>query len=437
MIKKTSLIKWAFILLLLLVLLIIVAVLFAPDQPKVDYLAEYNRISKPAGFDPNDNAASYFDKAFEIMVEDVNDAKTLSNLWPADMNNDMLQTAKRWRDSNRQAIDYLKQGLSKKYYWKPLKADNNEILKADSTDLKGVRRAVYLLILDSKLTAQQGQIDTALHQLADVYKMGTLLAGPKLLVEQLVGTAVGYIAIQSSFQILDRTNPSPAVLEDFQQRITSLSSGHPFLVSLASERLMLDDEVQREYTGFCNMKLFSEPNVFVWRTFQIIRGYPWAEKERRKADMMYDFLDATSHKTPWQLHNEANDVDRDINEIVKGTYLLRLFAPAYGRVHKISYRVMVHTDGLITTIAVLRYKADKGSFPKDLQELVTAGYLDKLPMDPFSGKPLVYKLSGDNFILYSFAEDLDDDGGKYNPNLAKDGDGDYVFWPVQYSEKGK
>jgi hypothetical protein len=86
---------------------------------------------------------------------------------------------------------------------------------------------------------------------------------------------------------------------------------------------------------------------------------------------------------------------------------------------------------LIVTTAILRYKTETGHYPQDLQMLVTAGYLSKLPIDPFSGSPLVYKLSDNNFMLYSFAEDFKDDGGKHEPNWAENGDGDYVFWPVQ------
>jgi hypothetical protein len=52
-------------------------------------------------------------------------------------------------------------------------------------------------------------------------------------------------------------------------------------------------------------------------------------------------------------------------------------------------------------------------------------------MDPFSSGPLVYKLTDNNFILYSLAADFNDDGGKHDPKWAGEGDGDYVFWPVQ------
>jgi len=432
MAKKTSLIKWVFLLLVICVLLLVAVVLLLTtankNRTQIDYLAEYNRISKPANFDPNDNAAPYFDKAFKIMTEEPNGLVSFRKSWPADMNDDQLQIAKQWVASNTQALDYLKQAISKSYYWKPLQADNNEILKADSTISK-VRKAVYLLGLDAKLMAYQGQIEPALGQLADVYKTGTFLAGPKILIEQLVGIAVSANAVVSAFQILDHTNPPPALLEEFQRRIIDLSSDKPFLINFNAERLIFYDEVERYFNG---RSIFSKNYASYWKMlFMGTVGGPLVAREKRKADIMYDYFDLVRLKTPWQLHNEGNNVSKVIEEMTKGTLLLHIIAPAFDRVLKIPYRVQVHTDALIATTAILRYKAEAGRYPKDLQELVTAGYLAKLPIDPFSGGTMVYKLTGDNFILYSFAADFVDDGGKHSSNWAEKEGGDFVFWPVQ------
>jgi hypothetical protein len=236
--------------------------------------------------------------------------------------------------------------------------------------------------------------------------------------------------MQSAFQILDHTKPSPAVLEDFQRRITSLSSNQPFLMDLSTERLVFYDALDWLCAGYGQDK----SGIYIKKFFLRTVGAAWAVWERRRADIMYDYFAAAAHKTPWELHNEGNDVSYVAKKMVKGTLFVRMLAPAFDRVLKISYRVQVQTDALIATTAILRYKADIGRYPQDLQELVTAGYLAKLPMDPFGGGPLTYKLSDDNFKLYSFAEDLDDDGGKHDPDWAREGDGDYVFWPVQRTE---
>jgi hypothetical protein len=294
-------------------------------------------------------------------------------------------------------------------------------------DLSRFRKATYLLCLDAKFMAYEGQMDTALQQLADVYKMGTFFTGPRFLVEQLVGIAISGLAVNSAFQILDHTNPSPVILEDFQKRITSLSSNQPFLINLSSERLIFDDEVQRRFVGRDHTNFFEDP----LHLKKLWLGTVWAAKENRRADRMYDYLGTAAHKIPWELHSEGNDVSNVIKEMTKGTVLLRIIAPNFSKVLQISYRVQVHTDALIAATAILRFKVETGQYPQDLQQLVTAGYLEKLPMDAFSGSALAYRVTGDNFELYSFAGDFDDDGGKHDPDWAAKGDGDFVFWPVQ------
>jgi hypothetical protein len=436
MANKTSFIKWGVISFIILLLLILVFISLTParkQQIPFDYIAEYNRINKPADFNPNDNAAPYFDKAFEVMAEAPNDVKNLYKLWPGDMNNEQIQTARQWVESNWQTIDYLQQAISKKYYWKPLQAENNELLMADANHLPRLRKATYLLCLDAKLMVQEGRIESAFQQLADVYKMGTFLAGPKLLIDQLVGIAISTLSVDSAFQILDHTNPSPVVLEDFQKRITSLSLNQPFLIDISAEKLMFYDIAQRRYyLGPSGMKFSDNPHYYLKRLWRMgPAGNHLISRETLKANELYNYFSVIEHKTPWQIHSEGNDVSKIIDEMTKGTLLLNIVAPAFDIVLKRSYRIQVYTDGLVTTIAILRYKADKGIYPQNLQGLVSAGYLEKIGIDPFSGNPLVYKLTNDNFVLYSFAQDFDDDGGKHDSKWASENSGDYVFWPVQ------
>lgn len=51
-----------------------------------------------------------------------------------------------------------------------------------------------------------------------------------------------------------------------------------------------------------------------------------------------------------------------------------------------------------TALALKLYRVEHGAYPDMLKQLVPE-YLDKVPLCPFSGKPLKYKLDGDNFTL--------------------------------------
>jgi hypothetical protein len=62
-----------------------------------------------------------------------------------------------------------------------------------------------------------------------------------------------------------------------------------------------------------------------------------------------------------------------------------------------------------TLLALRVYELEQGKLPAALDELVVAGFLDKLPMDYFANAPLRY--SKDKRTLWSVAENAVDDGG--------------------------
>ena len=76
------------------------------------------------------------------------------------------------------------------------------------------------------------------------------------------------------------------------------------------------------------------------------------------------------------------------------------------------HKLMVaHVRLLAAELALRAYESDHGRVASRLDELVT-NYLIKLPEDPFSSQPLIYRPQGTNWLLYSVGPDGADDGGK-------------------------
>jgi hypothetical protein len=76
-------------------------------------------------------------------------------------------------------------------------------------------------------------------------------------------------------------------------------------------------------------------------------------------------------------------------------------------------------------LKALGYKQKHGTFPPDLQAL---GAQDLV--DPFTGKPLIYRPEPNGFLLYSAGPDLTDDGGADYDYKKTKGD---IVW--RYVEK--
>jgi hypothetical protein len=87
-----------------------------------------------------------------------------------------------------------------------------------------------------------------------------------------------------------------------------------------------------------------------------------------------------------------------------------------------------HRAAVACVTAIHRFRNKVGRLPSKLQELAPE-FLDEVPVDPFSGRPLVYRAGGQgtDFTLYSVGADQVDSGAE--PASEVRGAGDQVFWP--------
>jgi hypothetical protein len=164
-------------------------------------------------------------------------------------------------------------------------------------------------------------------------------------------------------------------------------------------------------------------------------GHPNKEETLKSVNELYDYCEQLSLKTAVQRHAESDAIDDKLNEFLSGNIFLGVLAPALARINEIAHRNKTEVCATLTLLALLRYERDKGSYPNDLQQLITAGYLRQLPIDSFSDKPLSYRKTEDNFILYSVGPNFTDEGGEYSRDSKGRiknwlDNGDTVFWPV-------
>ena len=83
--------------------------------------------------------------------------------------------------------------------------------------------------------------------------------------------------------------------------------------------------------------------------------------------------------------------------------------------------LVAHERLLATELALRSYQHDYNRSPRRLDELLT-NYLSNVPLDPFTGRPVVYRPGATNWLLYSVGQDGIDDGGLPAPRLSVKGD---------------
>ena len=445
----------------LLVCFILYVAWFLSGKPAIttDYIAEVNRLARPVA-DESLNAAPLFEEA---AAKCPNTPDGFADFWSikyADANQTQRQAMENHVLQCSPALGLITEGAEKPYYWpkyttgnKP--ADDGSMIGVLLPNLSKFRELARALCLRAQINAQKGDYGQAFDNLTTCYKFGRIAKqGEKTLIEQLVGIAIEALAARNARELMHRYEIKPRQLEEFQSKFDEAYAGEDFTMRLLFEKFCVYDEIQRSFTedrlggGHLYLQRLHElasgsasgiPLVEAVSSLEglhILFTHPNKKETKETADKAYGFWQQVTRETPAQLRAEGIDLNKQIEQLVKGNVLLKIMSPAIGKVHELTYRVKADVEATSTIAAILRCQQNKGALPTDLNELRQAGYLKQLPLDPFSNQPLVYKRTGEGFTVYSIGLNFIDDGGKWN--LDKEGkvrlwadEGDAVFWPVQ------
>ncbi len=441
---------WAFVIFVLLISAVSVfartfSYLRYPIQLKTNYIAQYNELSKPEDYDPKDNAQPLYEQAFSQMVPMPEDIQDISRWWPGNMTKDELEKVNTWLSDNQSAIDIFIRAAEKPYYWVEHET-KGMLIGISLPDLKGVKTLSNYLCAKTLFDAYQGQFDNAFKEAVGLYKIGLRHGGPKLLIEQLVGVAIRALSIQAATKVLyyRHLDIDGNLLSQYQYQFENLASQSPAF-DYQSEKLMALDCIQRLFTDEKNgtghvygTRKGEDPNYPLKMLIGDLGDFNDTDlnalshiQRKRTTELaheIYDFMQAISGRPIAQVQSQYGDIDTYIKNKIGDDLLLNLLMPANQKVLALSNQLQTETNALITLFAILRYQKDHSDWPANLDNLVSNGYLDVLPLDHFSNKPLCYRTTNDTFILYSYGGDFDDDGG--TPGKWGRKEDDRVFWPL-------
>jgi len=90
------------------------------------------------------------------------------------------------------------------------------------------------------------------------------------------------------------------------------------------------------------------------------------------------------------------------------------------RIQALVYRIaeaQARYHGTMMCIALERYQRAQGRYPESLDALVP-DLMPEIPADPLCGKPFVYRVEEDGYLLYSLGSDGIDHGGNSKPQAS-------------------
>jgi hypothetical protein len=439
----------------MIILLILYIAWFFSGKPAIttDYIAELNKIVRPSA-DDSLNAAPLYNKAIKTLV-DANDAKELLRINFYDANDEQKNLIRQWLAKNDAPLALVTKGSKLPYCWRVYQSNDPEqsMISALLPDLAPSRNIARALRWRAWLNAQSNDFNSAFQDIETCYRLGRHYKGEKILIEQLVGMAIEAIALRTSEQMLDSCKIESSALADFQQHLQTLIDGDNFKINMRFEQLLMFDEIQRSFTDSrfgpshiypkhvfgTGMKYVLDPvSKSPGLTLKLLFMNPNKAETITAANALYKFVEENITKTPVRLHVEGINLYDDIYHFAKDSnnLFLQMLTPSIGRCNAISWRSKIYTESTALIIALVRYRQDTGGFPESLDKLVEQGYIKQIPVDPFSDKPIAYRKTDNNFLLYGWGDNLKDDGGqvahdeKGKPIRFAD-TGDWVFWPVE------
>ena len=398
------------------------------------------------------NAMPEIKKAAELIPK-TDGWLTIPRLWPGDMNDAQKTAITNFLRADDEIFNSLNKALEKPYFWADYNSGGPIIIEANSVlvdnpgfmnnimqPLVQYRQIAQMLTARINWRAYSGDIDGTVNDLITLIRFSSHLKGQGLLVEQLVAVAIEALAYQRTTMILSRVDIPAAQLKRLQDEFSLSFAKHEFPFDLNGEKAFWYEHIQQGFTddGKGNGKMLKAGMHYFVRDWKdavwsfLTFSHPDRQQALAQVEKMFAEGQQNFQTTPWQ---KTGKPSTKLTDSAHAPFMLNSLISAFDRIALQGWRLKTHQEATLTILAALRFQKEKGKFPDNLDELVKAGYLTKLPDDPFSNGPLTYKKTADGFLLYSWGENLKDDNGQVVRNekgkiMQWAPEGDWVFWPV-------
>ena len=140
----------------------------------------------------------------------------------------------------------------------------------------------------------------------------------------------------------------------------------------------------------------------------------------------YEALMRWSALPAWQALRPENDWAGYLARLPRQSIFSRGLLGSLGRAKKSYARSEAESGGILIVAAIKLYERKNDRPPESLAEL-KGDYISELPKDPFSGRAYIYKVRGNDWILYSVWDNLRDDGGVGSWPHKRKTDRDFVW----------
>lgn len=294
-------------------------------------------------------------------------------------------------------------------------------------------RVMRLLGIDAVFQAEAGQTDVGLERCRQGMIFTRKTLEDPFLINDLVALADMKTLLVCLNRIVRDREIDSETLADWKQEMDPESWRTKFWRCVQTERVLNLERGLRVISGDSR---FLREMGSVWNSL-----FYWLSRPLQKSEIIWgqsQLLDLEKrvnqpyYKIKWQERNgltSASAEERTREAVpwyakISGWQLVN-FQSAFLKEATLEAMMLTTRAGL----ACKMYKKKSGHYPESLDALVPE-FLDKVPVDPFTGQPLIYRLQDGGVLIYSMGSNRKDDGGRGTYNITQlimDRDDDWAW----------
>jgi hypothetical protein len=364
-----------------------------------------------------------------------------------------------WLKQNEKPLAVLVEASRRPEYFNPLVARSNDprtprILGSLLPSAQKCREVCRALSCRAMARVADGDFDGAWQDLLACQRLGRLIGRSGTILESLVGVALVATATDRQLILLGHGTHSAQQILAWQEDLRKLPPMRPFAEKLdLGERFQTLDSLQSIVCsrGDDKSTTAGQPPLadgFWDRVFT--RGMDF-DPAFRNANQAFDeyvaaarLADRAKRKDTvaaisarFDQATRATAQKGSLAKLVSsraergeqiGNIMIALLLPAIEKVLDSGDRTQQTQTNLEIAFALAAYRADHGRYPPRLDDLAPK-YLARIPLDLFSGRPLIYRPTENGYLLYSVGVNGIDEDGRWTDDDPK-GDDLRVRMPV-------
>lgn len=332
-----------------------------------------------------------------------------------------------WLDQYGSAIDLLVEGSQRPRFYSPPPAFLNDVpdslLSLLHPQIAARRDAVRILATRAMGHLGDGHHEQAWEDILAIYRWSLLTNQGEGLIELLTSYTILGIAQAPTLALFDTDELTEEYARKILRDLNTLST-EQILIAQAIEdgervhglSMIIDELLLKENSDamLFGMRVAFDWNVILRRKneFQDKLGEAaripkWSRRQQTLEQIVVDSESKLKGKAFRPLFSTRRVRSQFIADV-----FLALLTPSVKNVVAAETRTCTQLDLVQLAAALMVYRAVHGEYPDRLDELVPT-MLDALPVDLYSGKPFVYRLTSNGYLLYSCGPNGIDDGGNH------------------------